>query len=44
MTINSSKLAELMVEVANQRFGPETFKRRDLMDVTGFTFLVQCMS
>ena len=34
MTIDSSKLADLMVEVANQRFGPETFKRRELMDAT----------
>lgn len=34
MKIDSSKLADLMVEVANQRFGPETFKRRQLMDAT----------
>lgn len=34
MKIDSSKLADLMVEVANQQFGPETFKRRQLMDAT----------
>ena len=34
MKIDSSKLADLMVEVANQRFGSETFKRRQLMDAT----------
>lgn len=34
MKIDSSTLADLMVEVANQRFGPETFKRRQLMDAT----------
>ena len=34
MKIDTSKLADLMVEVANQRFGPATFQRRQLMDAT----------
>jgi hypothetical protein len=32
--INSSQLANLVVEVANNRFGSETFKRRQLMKAT----------
>jgi len=34
MKIDSSKLADLMVEVANQQFGTKTFRRRQLMDAT----------
>jgi putative restriction endonuclease len=34
MKIDSSKLTDLMVEVANQRFGAKTFRRRQLMDAT----------
>ena len=34
MNIDSSKLAELIVEVANQQFGPKMFRRRQLMDAT----------
>ena len=34
MKIDSSKLADLMVEVASQQFGPKTFRRRELMDAT----------
>ncbi len=34
MKLDSSRLADLMVEVANQRFGAKAFRRRELMDTT----------
>lgn len=34
MKIDSSNLADLMVQVANLRFGAKTFRRRELMDAT----------